>query len=196
MRPLIFLFLFVTGFLASAQTNSQKTPNLSQGSVSDKFNEIYSKSGNYKEFKVIKRAYFNQLKTQVLDSFAKEKAALKEARQNITKLQNQITSLQNDLQQSKEQITKLESEKDSIVFLGIPVEKSRYQWIVWSIISVLILALLYLIYLFKNSHKITKTAKENLTKIEEEYNNFRSIALEREQLLKRQLLDEQKKHQA
>lgn len=196
MKPLMFLFLFITGFLTFAQSNSQKTIDLSQGSVSDKFNEIYSKSGNYKEYKVIKRYYFNQLKKQVLDSFAKEKAALKEAQQNITKLQNQITSLQKDLQQSKEQITKLESEKDSIGFLGIPVEKSRYQWIVWSIISVLILALLYFIYLFKNSHKITKTAKENLTKIEEEYNNFRSIALEREQLLKRQLLDEQKKHQA
>ena len=196
MKPLMFLFLFITGFLASAQTNSQKTPDLLHGSVSDKFNEIYSKSGNYKEYKVIKRYYFNQLKTQVLDSFAKEKAALKEAKQTIKKRQNQISALQNDLQQSKAQIIKLESEKDSISFLGIPVEKSRYQWIVWSIIIVLVLALLYFIYLFKNSHKITKTAKENLSKVEEEYNNFRSIALEREQLLKRQLLDEQKKHQA
>ena len=195
MRPLMFLFIFVTGFLASAQTNSQKTIDLSQGSISDKFNEIYSKSGNYKEYKVIKRYYFNQFKKQVLDSFAKEKMALKEAKQSINDLQNQIATLQNDLQQSKQEITKLESEKDSISFLGIPVEKSQYQWIIWSLISILTLALLYFIYLYKNSHKVTKAAKENLSKVEEEYNNFRSIALEREQLLKRQLLDEQKKHQ-
>jgi len=196
MRSLMFLFLFINGLLTFAQNNSQKTMDLSQGSISDKFDEIYSNSGNYKEYKVIKRYYFNQLKTQVLDSFTKEKAAIKEAQQSISKLQNQISDLQNDIKQSKEQITKLESEKDNISFLGISVEKSSYQWIVWSIIIMLILALLYFIYLFKNSHKITKTVKENLTKIEEEYNNFRSIALEREQLLKRQLLDEQKKHQA
>ncbi len=195
MKVLISAILFASVFLVYAQSNSKKTIDLSQGSISDKFNEIYSKSGNYKEYKVIKRFYFNQLKKQVLDSFAQEKAALKAANQNITELKNQIADLQNQLQQTHTQIAKLQSEKDSISFIGIPVEKSQYQWIVWTLIGLLTLALLYFIYLFKNSHKVTKAAKESLSKIEEEYNNFRSMALEREQLLKRQLLDEQKKHQ-
>lgn len=195
MRLMIFFFLFVTGFLASAQNNSQKIIDLSQGNISEKFNELYSKSRNYKNYKIIKGFYFNQLKKQVLDSLTKEKTSLKEANKNIRKLQNQIGDLQNKLQQFNKQITRLKSENNSINFLGIPVEKSRYQWIVWSLIGILTLALLYFIYLFKTSHKVTKAAKESLSKLEEEYNNFRSISLEREQLLKRQLLDEQKKHQ-
>ncbi len=194
-RILFFIILSVIVFSVNAQLNSKKTINLSQNSVIDKFNEIYSKSGSYQEYKVIKKYQFIQLKKQVLDSFAKEKANYKKAQNNIKKLQNQITKLQSDLKRTNEQIGKLEAQKNSIRFLGIPVEKSQYQWMVWSFIGLLILALIYFIYLYTNSQKITKLAKNNLAKIEEEYYNFKSNALEREQNLKRQLLDEQNKNQ-
>ena len=195
MKNILIFLLFITGLLTSAQSNFKKTIDLTQGSVAEKFNEINTKSGNYQEYKVIKKYHFNQLKKQVLDTLAKEKANYKKAQKDINDLQNKIIKLENDLIQANEKITKLETQKDNIYFLGMAVEKSKYQWMVWSLIGILIFLLIYFIYLYNNSKKVTKTAKNNLAKLEEEYYNFKSNALEREQHLKRQLLDEQNKNQ-
>ncbi len=196
MKHFLILLLFLSTILSSAQSNSKKTIDLRQGNIEEKFNEIYSKSSNYQEYKVIKKYHFLQLKKQVLDSLSKQKNDYKKARNEILKLQNRINKLQANLTQSHSQISNLTTEKNQIEFIGIPVKKSKYQWIVWTIISILILLLIYFIYLYTNSQKLTKTAKINLSKLEEEYFNFKSTALEREQALKRQLLDEKNKNQS
>ncbi len=197
MKKIFILLALISTSVFLGQSNSTtKIIDLKQGTIKEKFNTLYTKSNNYKDYKVIKQYYLVQLKKQVLDSLQKEKAAYVQATAQIKDLKNQINDLQTQLNNSKEQISKLEDEKDSIGFLGMPVQKAKFQMIMWSIVVFLLLALFYFIFMFKNSLKLTKTAQNNLIKVEEEYNNFRTNALEREQLLKRQLLDEQKKHQA
>ncbi len=196
MKKILIFLMFIAAAVISAQSNTKKSIDLTRGSVEEKFNEVYTKSSNYQDYKVIKKYIFNQLKKEVLDSLKKEKNNYKNAQNEIVKLQNQINKLQTDLNQANAQIETLTEQKNNIRFLGMSIEKSKYQWIVWSIISVLIFVLIYFIYLYINSQKLTKTAKQNLTKLEEEYFNFKSIALEREQNLKRQLLDERNKNQA
>ncbi len=196
MKKILIFLMFIAAAVISAQSNTKKSIDLTRGSVEEKFNEVYTKSSNYQDYKVIKKYIFNQLKKEVLDSLKKEKNNYKNAQNEIVKLQNQINKLQTDLNQANAQIETLTEQKNNIQFLGMNIEKSKYQWIVWSIISVLIFVLIYFIYLYINSQKVTKTAKQNLTKLEEEYFNFKSTALEREQNLKRQLLDERNKNQA
>ncbi len=196
MKKIWFLLLLGISLSGFGQNNSNdKSIDLRKGSIKEKFNTLYSKSNNYKNYKVIKQYLLVQLKQQVLDSLKQQKEAYAKTTDKIKKLEAQITDLQLQLKQANEQISKLENEKDSIGFLGFPVQKTKYQMIMWSIVIFLLLGLFYFIFMFKNSLKGTKIAQNNLRKIEEEYNNFRTNALEREQLLKRQLLDEKKKHQ-
>ncbi len=195
-KLLILIFLFPV-FLLSAQSKiDSKKIDLSQGTIKDKFETVYNKSNNYKDYKVIKKYVLIQLKKQVFDSLKNQKNLNKMSLENNRKLKQKITDLASEIKSSNAKIQQLENDKDSIGFLGMSVKKSRYQLIMWSLVTILVLALLYFIFMFKNSHQVTKTAKNNLLKIEEEYNNFRTNALEREQMLKRQLLDEQKKHQS
>ncbi len=187
------LFLLSTGF-----TWAQKGTDidLNKGNIKDKFDVLYTRSGSYKDYKVIKQYLFRQLEKQVLDTLQKQKSTLTQVRQKTQDLQDKIDQLQAQLNLSKKKIEDLQKEKNQISLAGMSIDKDSYQWLVWSIIVFLILGLSYFIFMFKNSLQTTKTAKFNLTKLEEEYNTFRANALEREQLLKRQLLDEQKKHQA
>lgn len=60
----------------------------------------------------------------------------------------------------------------------------------WSIIGGLFVLLLFFIYKFKNSNAVTKQAKKSLEETEEEFEEHRKIALEREQKVRRQLQDE------
>ncbi len=195
MKKILAIIFLVSAFNLSAQTTPDaKVIDLKEGTVKEKFDNLYRKSNNYKNYKVIKQYLLVQLKKQVLDSLDKEKKAYQKATGQIKDLQQQIASLETELQQTKDQIASLEAEKDHIGFVGVPVQKSKYQTIMWSLVALLLAALMYFIFMFRNSNMLTRTAKDNLFKIEEEYNTFRTNALEREQLLKRKLLDEQKKN--
>jgi predicted PurR-regulated permease PerM len=193
MKRLIVILLSFTTLLSIAQ--NKKTIDLQKGSISEKFDELYNKSGRYKQYKVVEHQLLLQLKKQVGDSLQKQKSLLQSAKTEIESLQQQISQLQAELEQTRQNVSQLENQKDSITFLGSPVEKSKYKMIMWILLVILLLTLLYFIYAYKNAIVLTKEAKNNLTKLDEEYNTFRTNALEREQLLKRQLLDEQKKHQ-
>ncbi len=52
------------------------------------------------------------------------------------------------------------------------------------------MVLLFFIYKYKNSNSTTKEAKKNLAEIEDEFDDHRRTALEREQKVRRQLQDE------
>jgi len=194
MKRILIILMVFFGLSIFAQT--KKNINLNEGNISEKFDAIYNKSSNYQDYKVIKRGLITQLKKQVLDSLQKQRMAFAKANDNIIQLQKKIDQQSQEITGLQQNITNLQAEKDQISFLGFPVGKLKYQIIMWSLVTLLALGLLFFIFKFKNSNQITQTAKKNLEKLEEEYDAFRSKSLEREQLLKRQLLDEKKKYQA
>jgi len=191
----VFIIMFTFWSIITLAQN-KKEINLNEGSINEKFDAVYSQSNNYKDYKVIKRDLLVRLKKQVLDSLHKQNAAYQVANRQIDKLNLQINKQAQKTVQLENTIKDLQVEKDDISFLGFPIKKLQYQLIMWSLVFLLALALIYFILKFKNSHQITLATKKNLEKIEDEYNTFRTNALEREQLLKRQLLDEKKKYQA
>ena len=65
----------------------------------------------------------------------------------------------------------------------------------WSIIIALLVFLLVFIYKFKKSNVVTKMTKRALVDLENEYEEHRRVALEREQKVRRQLQDEINKHE-
>jgi len=70
------------------------------------------------------------------------------------------------------------------------MSKAIYKMVMWFIIAVLLALLAYFIYKFKNSNTITREAKKSLLDIEEEFEEHRKTAVEREQKVRRQLQDE------
>ena len=195
MKKLLFFAFFLISIFVFAQ-NTTKKIDLTQGNLSEKFDELYKKSGKYKQYKVVEHGLLLDMKKQVLDSLKKEKALTAKARAQIVELQEKMSGLEKELSANKQKITELTGEKQSIGFLGMDVDKEKFKMILGLIFLILLLALLYFIYAYRNSIALTREAKKNLSRIEDEYFQFKTNALEREQLLKRQLLDERKKHQS
>ena len=155
------LYLLILLLLISTVSISQETKKDTL-SIEGKFDLIYKTSSSYKEFKVIRKSRFQNLKNDV----------------------NEVLGIL-DLDM-KLLITK----KNSISFLGIQLNKSTYTITVWSIILLLIIALFYFIYQYKNSYQIILHAKKNVLEAENELANNMKKSLEREQKLRRQLQDE------
>ena len=74
--------------------------------------------------------------------------------------------------------------------LGLQMSKTSYNILMWTIIGGLLTLLLIFIFKFKNSNSVTKAAKKALAETEEEFEEHRRSALEREQKVRRQLQDE------
>ncbi len=183
----LVLFLFL--FNVNAQTE-QPEPSLTDSNLEGQFEFIYNKSSNYQEYKVVKRVWLDQLRNNILDSVASVEEMLATS-QKLTEAQNnEITSLKNSLDETNNNLTTVSEEKDSITFLGAQIEKSAYKTIMWSIVLLLALIILFLAYKFKNANTITREAKKTLVEVEEEYEDYRRKALEREQKVRRQLQDE------
>ena len=73
---------------------------------------------------------------------------------------------------------------------GMQLSKTSYNIVMWSIIAGLFVLLLIFIFKFKNSNSVTRTAKNSLADLEQEFEEHRRVALEREQKVRRQLQDE------
>lgn len=193
----IILFLLFTNLTFSqAEDTNEIKPSLNSGSIESQFNFLYKKSGSYQEYKVVKKTFFHKIKGNVLDSLKSLKNELSNTKQLVDKQNTEISSLKSDLKTTNDNLTEVTKEKDSIKFLGFPMTKSGYNSFLWSVISGLVILLLFFIYKFKNSNTITSQANQSLAETEEEFNSFKTIALEREQKVRRELQDELNKQKS
>ena len=145
---------------------------------------------------MVKKTFFHKIKGNVLDSLKSLKNELSNTKQLVDKQNTEISSLKSDLKTTNDNLTEVTKEKDSIKFLGFPMTKSGYNSFLWSVISGLVILLLFFIYKFKNSNTITSQANQSLAETEEEFNSFKTIALEREQKVRRELQDELNKQKS
>ncbi|NLP57014.1 hypothetical protein [Lutibacter sp. B1] len=183
--------LFITFFSITISSFSQSNKQfIDTGSVNNQFDYLIEKSNRYQDFKVVKINWLLQLKSNVADSLT---ASKKEIINNYGLLNSQtstIDSLKIALNKSSETIDTLNSEKQSVSLFGIQFNKGVFKGIMYSIIALLALLLAFFITKFKQSNSITKQTKSLLKDVEEEFENHRKVALEREQKVMRKLQDE------
>ena len=190
----LFLSLFVLAISFAQETPTHKINSINEGSLEEQFDYISRISSNYndkgKRYEVINRIYFESLKTNVVDSIKVLENQIIESNNIIEAQEKSNSSIQNELENTKTILEKTDSEKDKIALFGMQLSKGLYNVVLWSIIGVLLLLLFTFIYKFKSSNSITKAAKKCLEETEQEFEEHRRVALEREQKVRRQLQDE------
>jgi hypothetical protein len=185
------IFVMATSLIYSQEDqNNTPKPSLDNGTIESQFDYLYRKSSTYQEYKVVKQTFYYKIKKNVLDSLKLLKNELASTKQVVTAQNTEVNELKGALKTTNDNLTDVTKEKDDIKLLGISLTKASYNTILWSIIIGLVLFLLFFIYRFKNSNSITKQANKSLAEIEEEFFAFKTIALEREQKVRRELQDE------
>jgi hypothetical protein len=194
---------FALSFLSTNAQNTDETDQLSldSGTIDSQFEYVFRKSGNFKgtkgqKYEAVKQAWLLKLKANVLDSLKTTYQELDETQVVVTTQAKTIDDLNTELTGTKEELTNTIAQKDSMELFGIPMTKPNYSLTLWSIVGVLSAMLLFFIYKYRNSNAITKQSNKSLAEIEEEFEEHRRNALEREQKVRRQLQDminEQKK---
>ena len=183
---------------AQDEGTDEEVLSLDDGPISNQFEYVLKKSGNYNaagiRYEVVKEASLFKLRKNILDSISAANKKAVELNATISDHETTITSLNQKLKETTNNLASVTEEKDSMSFLGILVSKVTYNLILWTIIAGLLLLLLLFIYRFRRSNILTQEAKTNLSELEVEYEDHRRNALEREQKISRRLQDEINKY--
>lgn len=188
---LVLLAVFFSMTLYAQTSNSQEDNlSLNSGTIDNQFEFVIKRSNRYQEYKVVKTTWLHTLKAHTLDSLKAVHDQLDGTKNIVNTQQSEIDNLKTELESTKTTLDATNSEKNSMALLGMQMSKTNYNLLMWTIIAALLIFLLLFIYKFKNSNAVTKSTKRNLADIEEEFEDHRRTALEREQKVRRQLQDE------
>ncbi len=191
-KKIIFLSFIVsfTSIHAQSTTENDDQLSLDSGTLDSQFEYVIKRSNNYQDYKVVKETWLYKLKAHTLDSLKSIHSELATAGGTISNQNSEIASLKSSLKNSEEALTKTTSEKNNMELFGLQMTKPNYNMLMWSIVGLLLALLLLFMYKYKNSNTVTKEAQKNLSDTEEEFEEHRRTALEREQKVRRQLQDE------
>lgn len=190
-----FLIFFLSFSITTMFSQEAQTETINEGSINEQFDFILRKSGNFKStngqaYEAVKQSWLLALKSHTLDSLKTIRKSLNDTKIVVNNQTKEISDLKSKLTNTQSDLDKTNLDKDSMALFGLQMSKANYNMLMWSIIAILLALLILFIYKFKNSNTITKDAKKALGEIEEEFDEHRRVALEREQKVRRQLQDE------
>jgi len=191
---LILLFL-VSSITSFSQTKAEDGLSLNEGTIDNQFEYVLKKSGNFKgtngqAYEAVKRSMFYTLRAHTIDSLNTLKTKLENSKSTVDTQQKEINDLKTKLNSTQSTLNSTNLEKDSMSLLGMQMSKTNYNVLMWTVIAALLALLILFVYKFKNSNSVTRNAKKALDEIEDEFDEHRRTALEREQKVRRQLQDE------
>ncbi|MDQ3190166.1 MAG: tRNA (guanine-N1)-methyltransferase [Bacteroidota bacterium] len=185
-----YIFLLIVFIVSSSVIAQEKEKPLESGPIDSQFEYMINNSNRYMDFKVIRKTWLDKFNSNVADS-------LEELREEIVEIQkitsdqiNDIEVLKNELETTNDQLTSIQVQKDSIELFGIQIQKNIYMNMTWSVTGLLIVLLLIFVYKFKRSNLLTQESKNALSELREEFETHRKKALEKEQVLARELQNE------
>ena len=193
-----FLVLFFISIIAVAQDvqNTEPKASLNSGTIESQFEYLYKKSPKWtdprtgQQYRTIKVNNLFLFRNNVYDSLKQASKRFAISQSTIKNQNTRIDSLKVQLASTSENLTTVTKEKDSIKLFGLQLSKAGYNSLLWTIIAALTALLVLFISRFKRSNAITIETKKDKAEIEQEYDDHKQRALEREQKIRRELQDE------
>ncbi|MFN2261481.1 MAG: hypothetical protein ABR595_05410 [Psychroflexus sp.] len=189
--PLFLISILCSTNIIWAQDNQTETKT----TVVEKFKSVVKDANNYQQYKVIEKTKINATIDLVEKTVNDYEVKIVELEKNINTQNSEISNLKNEVTNLNSQLKDLQNQKNEMRLFGFAFTKSGYNTMMWSIAGVLVLLLLVFIYKYSRSMVLTRQARENLKNLDEDYEEYKRIALEKQQKLGRQLQDEKNKVQ-
>lgn len=156
---------------------------LYKSTLSDQMTFIENRTSIYQDYRAIREDMFQLLKKNAVDSLVKAKKTISESVSINKSLTSEIDSLLNVLNLTKEELSNMTNTKNTISFLGIGMNKSVYNSIMWIIVAALAFMLGTGYLAFKRSFIITRNTKGELSDLKKEFDEYRNKSrLEREKM--------------
>lgn len=161
-----------------------------KASLDEQFEHVFQKSQKYQNYKVVSINNFNHLKKSSLDTLKFYKQDSKSLILKIDEVTNQVDVLHKELQLKNQEIKGLLEAQKSVSFLGVNINKNLFSVVILSVVGGLLLLLVLFIMKFKSAKSQANDAVDRLSRVEDEYVEYKRKSMEKEQQLGRKLQDE------
>lgn len=178
MKYRLFIFLF---FSAISFTNAQ--------SINDQVETLIDEGGNYQDYKVIKKAKILKLQQNISDSINLFNVRLAQVNSDLKKSTLKFEKSQLELQGALADLEQANSLENNIQFMGINFSKNGFKAIVWAKFSFLLVVILFGFTRLRIGLRQVKESKERYENLDQDFTEFRTKSLEREQKLRRENQD-------
>ncbi|MFC7524534.1 hypothetical protein ACFQRK_11290 [Parapedobacter sp. GCM10030251] len=175
------------------QTTSRREPpkgSLTSGTIDSQFIYLYAISRTQDGIEHVRQANLEQIRKNIADTIRVLTKEISDLKSKDGSQQAAVEAMTDSLAQARNELQIAQREKDSFSFIGVSLEKSTYSLIMWGIVLLLAAALIFYIYRYNQGHVVTNDTKKAIEELQEEFDQHRKKAMEKEQKLKRQLQDE------
>lgn len=187
---LIIVFIVFPGKSIIHAQSGNLTEIMDTTSIEKQYDYIIEKSSRYEQYKVIRETWLNQYRESLYDTISGLRNTITENKQVINDKDNKIQELNDELANVKDERDLAVKEKNSLKFLGIKLEKTFYNLIMWIVIVALAVMLVLVYLMFKRSNIVTRETKSEITDLQKEYDEYRNNARLKMEKVKRDHLNE------
>lgn len=154
---------------------------LEKGTLSEQKEYLEDKMNNYNGYRAVREDIFLKILKNSVDSLNSAKKEIIALQNSSEDLNSNIKSLNNKLADAKNSEANAIKEKNSLMFLGILMNKTTYNIILWGIIAGLAFILVLLFTIYKKNYNSMSTLRKDLEDTREEFEIFRKTSREKQE---------------
>lgn len=183
-RSLLFMIITILLF-NPAITSGQTLPEiLTTGTVKEQVDYLNDRTRIYDNFRAVREDMFQAVTKNALDTLRSARSDISSLTVEGRKLNLRIDSLNHLLGDTRSELEEITKNKNSIEIIGIMLNKTTYNLIMWGLVGALIMFLIVGWLSFKRSLAVTRYTKKELEELKTEFEKYRNESREaREKLV-------------
>lgn len=150
----------------------------SQSSLEGQLDYVEEHTRIYENFRAIREDVFQKLKSNITDSISASKKKIQNLNSLNYGIKNSYDSLQASLETTKTRLDEMTLTKESVPFLGMDVNKTTYNSIMWTLVFGLIILLAIGYFVFNRNRIVTVSTKNALEDLKIEFEKYRKTTRE------------------
>ncbi len=184
-RKIKYLLLFsVFIFVGSAANGQTRMPvELDSAEIRAQIEYIQSHTRIYDNFRAIREDIYQKLNRNILDTITAEKSRVSELKNLTATLNGRTDSLNNLLASTRTQLDQVTTTKNKIRILGLEINKTAYNTIMWILVGGLLLLGAIGFLIFKRNLVVLLRTEKDLKELKDEFAAYKqSSRLAREKV--------------
>jgi hypothetical protein len=152
-----------------------------KGTISDQLKYLNERARIYEDYRAIREDMFRSISRNTLDTLTNAKRRISELVAYTSTLNNRMDSLKKSLESTRIELNEKTHTKNSIPVLGMEINKTTYNTIMWTILAALVFLLSVGYLSFKQNRVVTLKTKKELAELSAAFEEYRTkTRLERE----------------
>ncbi|HBH85443.1 MAG: hypothetical protein A2X05_12220 [Bacteroidetes bacterium GWE2_41_25] len=183
--PLKNLMIFAAILFAAVKANGQATmpDELTRGTIKEQINYLQDKTRIYENYRAVREDMFQKINRNILDTLSSDRKSINELRILTSNLRSTNDSVNIILETTRQSLAETTATKNSITVLGMEVNKTAYNSIMWTIIAVISIVLVFGFLVFKRNLMVTIRTGKELKELSDEFETYRqSTRIAREKM--------------